>query len=355
MTFVTLTPSAGGDTTAPMVAITSPSANSQVSGITTIMVSATDANVAGQSQSGLGGAWLTMDGNSFGSLLNTAPYIFSWNTSQYTNGSHTIKAFAQDNAGNTASSTAVFIVNNNQTSVLVGAHPDGTLVLDGSTVYLIKDGQKAAFRDPEEYQSYGYKFSQAVAVSEEDKALPLQSEIIKALEGTLVLDKADGKTVYMVGTNGTKRGFASEVAFKGLGYKFENLYRVNMNDYPSGAAITSATETHPDGALVLEGQTVWWIRGGTRQGFESAGVFNTYGFSFSKIVPANAADLALPIGSLVKFRDGTLVLQNGNFYIISDGQKLQFASQQALTARGYKTTNAISADISSSPSGALLQ
>jgi hypothetical protein len=314
-----------------------------------------EAYVINQLQSGLGGVWLTIDSNSYGNMLYSPPFTFYWNTAQYANGSHLVSAFAQDNMGNIASSTAAFIVNNNSSSPASGAHPDGTLILDGTTVYLIKNEKRAAFRDPEEYQSYGYNFSQAVAASQQDKLLPLQADVIKALEGTLVLDKADNKTVYMVGVNGTKRGFASVDAFKGLGYKFESLARVNMGDYPSGAAITSASETHPDGALVLEGKTVWWIRGAVRQGFESAEVFSTYGFSFSKIVAANAADLALPVGAPVKLRDGTLVRQSGNIYIISNGQKLQFASEQALAMQGYNIVNAISADISIYPSGTVLQ
>jgi hypothetical protein len=237
-----------------------------------------------------------------------------------------------------------------------GAHSNGTLVLDGSTIYLIKDGQRYGFRDASEYKSHGFTFSQAVAASDTDKSLPMASgNIIKALEGTLVLDASDNKTVYMIGTNNTKRGFASAEVFKALGYSFANLPKINLTDYTVGAVITSSTDSHPEGALVLEGKTVWWILGGLRQGFESMAVFNTYGFATSKIVKANAADLALSEGALVKFRDGTLVKDGSDYYLISDGKKLQFASASDLTAKGYKTANAIKAGLANYESGGAVQ
>jgi hypothetical protein len=57
----------------------------------------------------------------------------------------------------------------------------------------------------------------------------------------------------------------------------------------------------------------------------------------------------------VKFRDGTLVYDSGNYYLISDRKKLMFASVTDLTNRGYKTTNAIQANISAYESGGTVQ
>ena len=119
--------------------------------------------------------------------------------------------------------------------------------------------------------------------------------------------------------------------------------------------IGCSTAAHPDGALVLNSGTVWWVKNGARLGFESEAVFKTYGFSFSKVVTSNAADMALPVGPLVKFRDGTLVKDGTYYYLITDGKKSQFASTSALTSLGYKTSNAISASLSSYTAGATLQ
>ena len=238
-------------------------------------------------------------------------------------------------------------------------HPNGTLILDvDGTIYLIVNGAKRGFRNPEEYHSHGYEFSQAVAANDADRALPNEAQAVqKALDGTLALDKTDGRTIYMIAA-GQKRGFTSADVFFALGYKFEQAVPIDLTDYDTGVVIDSATLPHPDGALVLDktdGRTVWWVLGGQRKGFQSAEVFNTYGFSFSKIVAANDTDMALAVGDVVKFRDGTLVNDNEVYHIISDGKKLRFVHVDVLVARGYKTENAINADLSAYQDGGTLE
>src|SRR3989344_4015669 len=90
---------------------------------------------------------------------------------------------------------------------------------------------------------------------------------------------------------------------RGLGYNLSGLPKINLSDYLTGNPIGTSTEVHPDGALVKEGQTIWWIR------------------------------------------DGTLVNDGGTYYLVSDGKKLSFSSTTDLTTRGYKTSNAISASL----------
>jgi hypothetical protein len=220
-------------------------------------------------------------------------------------------------------------------------HPNGTLILDGQTVYLVKDGKRFGFRDPNEFQSYGYRFSQLVPANSADMKLAMSDTILKAMEGTLVLDTFDNRTVYMIGTNFTKRGFVSMEVLAGLGYNLNSIARINVSDYPQGPAIGDPSAGHPDGALILDGQTIWWIRGVSRQGFESMTVFNTYGFDLSDVVPANSEDMKLPEGEILKLRDGTLVRDSGNLFIISDGQKRQFLSASSLDKYGYNPSNFI--------------
>lgn len=236
-----------------------------------------------------------------------------------------------------------------------GAHPNGTLILDGKTVYLIKDGKRVGFRDANEYKSHGYNFGQAVAANAQDKAMPQAEFVQKALEGTLVLDASDGRTVYMIGLNGVKRGFTSMTVFTGLGYNLSGVPKINLSDYPTGAPIGSSSEPHPEGALVKEGKTIWWIRNNQKTGFESMQVFNTYGFSLGDVTKANPADIALPQGPLIKFRDGTLVKDGSTYYLISDGKKKSFASVSDLTNRGYKTVNVITASLANYESGGAVE
>jgi hypothetical protein len=93
------------DTTPPTVSLTSPSNGATIS--VTVPISATASDNVGVS---------SVEFYNDGSLLfvtNTAPYIYSWNTSSVANGSHTIYAKAYDAAGNVGQSTSISVTVNN--------------------------------------------------------------------------------------------------------------------------------------------------------------------------------------------------------------------------------------------------
>jgi hypothetical protein len=83
------------DITAPSVSIVSPANGSSVSGTVSVSVGASD-NVGVKSVS------LTVDGALISSL-STAPYNFSWNTTNVADGTHSLTATATDAAGNSNS------------------------------------------------------------------------------------------------------------------------------------------------------------------------------------------------------------------------------------------------------------
>ncbi len=93
------------DTTNPTVAITAPTNGTTVSGTTTLSATASD-NV------GVAGVQFKVDGANFGAEDTSSPYTASWNTTSFSNGSHTVTATARDAAGNVASSTVTVTVSN---------------------------------------------------------------------------------------------------------------------------------------------------------------------------------------------------------------------------------------------------
>lgn len=110
-------------------------------------------------------------------------------------------------------------------------------------------------------------------------------------DGTLVKGPSD-PLVYLV-ANGQKRGFVSGSVFTGLGFSFANIQSAPVNtfsDLPTGANLESATERHTAGVLVNSGGTVWKMTATGRMGIPSMEVFNSYGYSFAKVVAANSAD-----------------------------------------------------------------
>ena len=75
-------------------------------------------------------------------------------------------------------------------------HSNGCLVLSGGVVWLITGGQRRGFTSAEVFMSHGNNFSQVVAATVEDTALP-QGAIMTYADGTLVKGPND-PLVYLV-------------------------------------------------------------------------------------------------------------------------------------------------------------
>jgi hypothetical protein len=89
------------DTEAPTVSITSPSASSTVSGVTSVGISASDNVGVSKVELWVSGALVSTD--------STSPFGFSWDTTKVANGSTSLQAKAFDAAGNASTSTTVTV------------------------------------------------------------------------------------------------------------------------------------------------------------------------------------------------------------------------------------------------------
>ena len=98
---------AGGDTTAPTVALTAPANNVTVSGVT-VSVTATSFDAVG-----VAGVQFRLDGVNIGNDDTTAPYSVVWDTTTSTGGLHALTAVARDAAGNTTTSATVSVTVSN--------------------------------------------------------------------------------------------------------------------------------------------------------------------------------------------------------------------------------------------------
>lgn len=121
----------------------------------------------------------------------------------------------------------------------------------------------------------------------------------------------------------------------------------------------SADTAHGAGTNVSDSTgTIWFItQSGTRRAYTSAGAFTSYGFnSWSTVVSANAADLALPVDSagFIPPQDGKIFCATatkgsdvkGECSLISGGQKYAFTSAAVFTGLGFSFSRAISGDSS---------
>lgn len=102
------------DTTPPTVSIGAPAAGATVSGTTTVSASATD-NVS------VARVELYVDGALY-ATNTSSPYAFAWNSTQSSDGSHTLQVVAADAAGNVASAARTVMVANNVNHAPVAAN-----------------------------------------------------------------------------------------------------------------------------------------------------------------------------------------------------------------------------------------
>jgi len=116
------------DTQAPSTTIFSPQNNVTVSGNVLVEVNATD-------NTGVAGIDLYANDQLVGRDI-TAPYQFSWDSTQVTDGSATFTAYAQDAAGNEATSSGLSVNVNNQPDAQDKTPPTVSIFdpADGSTV-----------------------------------------------------------------------------------------------------------------------------------------------------------------------------------------------------------------------------
>jgi len=75
------------------------------------------------------------------------------------------------------------------------------------------------------------------------------------------------------------------------------------------------------------------------------------------VIPANDADIALPIGDFIPPRDGKIVCSDrgsdkGTCYLITDSKKAAFTSAAIFKGLGFSFSNALSGDVSFLPSAA---
>lgn len=97
------------DTTLPATTVTSPANNASISGNVVITATASD-NI------GVTKVELLIDGTVRSTDI-TSPYSFSWLTTQFTNGAHSIRTRAFDAAGNSSQSSLITVTVNNTTPV----------------------------------------------------------------------------------------------------------------------------------------------------------------------------------------------------------------------------------------------
>jgi hypothetical protein len=226
-------------------------------------------------------------------------------------------------------------------------HATGTNVSSNGTVYFLDGTSKRPYTSAGAFTSYGFNsFGTVVAASAEDLALPTGA-FVPAMDGSLINDNG---TVYLI-TNGQRAGFTSAANFLGLGYSFSNVIAGDTSFMTSAPLISSTSMAHPAGTLVNQAGTVYLITSTGKQGIPSLAVFNSWGYSFSKVVPANQYDVALSMsaGIMPGFSAGCLSPLNCTGSTITPTQPVTTGNVSASLASGSMSGESLVAGQSAAP------
>ena len=178
------------------------------------------------------------------------------------------------------------------------AAPATCLVNHSGTFFLILNGIRHGIANPGLLYSYGYNFKDAISDTATYQALP-SGDIVGPNDGSVVKAPKTA-TVYLI-SGQTKHGFSSAKIFTSLGYKFSSVLTIpaaQLNALSGGTIISDPKFRHMAGAAISSKGTIYLLGDSARSPYPSLSVFNTWNLhnDFSRVLPANDADMALPVG-----------------------------------------------------------
>ena len=227
------------------------------------------------------------------------------------------------------------------------AYPDGSVLkLAGEPgIWLIEQGKKRPFLN---YASFISRFSPRQVITTNKTLLDAYpvGENVKFPNYSLV--QTPDKKIYLLAGN-EKRPFDNLTTFRAIGFNAEELEQASeaeLAGYTIGKEI-NASSTYVTGALLQDTKTggVYYVENGTKAPILDK-AFLTHKYKDKKILPASTEVLNKYVTvDPVRFEDGTL-LKSDSFpavYLISNGTKRAFATEEVFKSLGYNMDTIITA------------
>lgn len=219
-------------------------------------------------------------------------------------------------------------------------HPDGTFIKtwDNPSIYLVENGEKRWVTSPEVFESHNYGWDKVITINSEEMRDYTEGPHFNKMRDRSLMLGSNGK-VYVV-SDGKKKWITTENIFNDLGYKWDQVKRVDdahISAYEDGGSITSSA-THPNGSLVVFNNGVWLIESGVKRPFFNVLAFEGNGYSWDKLATITDAEASTyATGSpVIKIRDGELVRgPDGRIHAVSGGQLRHITSPGVYDALGY--------------------
>jgi hypothetical protein len=204
-------------------------------------------------------------------------------------------------------------------------HPDGTVISDTVRVYIMDGGIRHHVVTPRVLSLNNFTWNNVKDSTTGDRLSDVGTPYTLIPQGTIF--RSDDGVVYVMDYDGTdlKKWHLTYASYVALGYDWNEVAYIPSNETPAATAANMFSGSqHPSGTLVVDRSigSVYIIDKGTRK-YVSAPVFTSWGYSWNKIKTATSADLALPQGSSLDYRKGTILNANG-LYVVDYDQTGQF-------------------------------
>ncbi|MFY9586138.1 MAG: N-acetylmuramoyl-L-alanine amidase, partial [Actinomycetota bacterium] len=214
-------------------------------------------------------------------------------------------------------------------------HPNGTVLRTPTRTVVIEDGDARLVPSPLVLNSW-YRAAEPVATTDVEVDRYPAGSPLELRDGTLLKEPDN---TYAIFSNGKVREFDTGI-YEALKYTAASALPITADELaglPSGQKISDATR-HPEGAVVRASDgSVWTIDTALRHRNPTVTVWRSR-YRDAEIVPANLGDVALPLGPVMTYREGTLLKgSDGTIWIYADGTKSRFYDASLYAAMGYST------------------
>lgn len=165
---------------------------------------------------------------------------------------------------------------------------------DGTIWMIMANNMRRAYTSAGAFLSYGTNsFASVVDASTEDLTLPVDA-LIPPQDGKVICsDRSPDKgTCYLISGH-KKSGFTSSNVFTGLGFKFNRSNIGDVSFLSANSLIESSTSPHLPGVLINNNGTIQLVGTTGLLGIPNVSTFQSWGYTFEDVVPANTADKAM--------------------------------------------------------------
>ncbi|MFA6410329.1 MAG: hypothetical protein WCW26_02020 [Candidatus Buchananbacteria bacterium] len=204
---------------------------------------------------------------------------------------------------------------------------DGQTITDGQNYWLIQNNKKRLFSSKNLFLT-DYKISDAIFVSQKNLNSYPDGAPITALKNSLVKSAVSGQ-IFLLDENQKRPlidnealALFSEVKISLTESEIPSVSNEELSNYTLGNTI-SKTSLYPKGKLFQDptGQ-VWLVKDGIKYPVDQIVWQNKFSSKPAEPVAVGELD-QFPAGDPIKLKDGTFVINDGKYYLITAGERVR--------------------------------